>query len=358
MEKSLGMRAWIPAVFLVAGSLAYASLPADATGGDGAHEASAPAPAIPDSMLAAAIDRGGGPEVLTVHRLPVPAVRPGEVLIAVRAAGVGAWEVSTRQHPEAGTQFPLILGADGAGTVVAVGPGVRDFAVGDRVYGTGEGFYAEYVAVRAGEVAQIPKGMGFTEAGVLAISGLSALQGIDDVLQLKAGETLIIHGATGGVGTLAIQLARRRGIRVLATATTEEGLALASRLGADATVNARTGDIAAAARRLAPGGVDGVLGLAGGDALERCIDALRADGRGRVAYLYGMEPLPKPRYAIRMTLYSFIARTGELERLNAAVAAGTLQVPIAAEFPLAEAAQAHSRLEAGHLLGKIVLRVP
>lgn len=351
------MRARKPAVFLLAGSLALACLPADGTGGGGAHEASAPAPAIPDSMLAAAIDRGGGPEVLTLHRLPVPAVGPGEVLIAVRAAGVGAWEVSMRQHPDPGTPFPLILGADGAGTVVAVGPGVRGFRPGDAVYGTADAFYAEYVTAHAENVAPIPVGIAFPDAGVLAISGLSALQGIDDVLQLKAGESLIIHGASGGVGTLAIQFARRRGVRVLATASTDEGVALARRLGADAVVNARSGDIAAAARRFAPDGVDGVLGLAGGDALERCIDALRADGRGRVAYLYGMEPLPKPRYAIRMTLYSFISGARELERLNAAVAAGELRVPIAAEFPLAEAAQAHARLEAGHLLGKIVLRV-
>jgi NADPH:quinone reductase len=312
---------------------------------------------MPDTMRAAAIDRGGGAEVLSIHRLPVPLINPGEVLIAVQAAGVGVWEIGHRQHPSDGAQFPLVLGFDGAGTVAAIGPGVRGFKVGDPVYGTSGAFYAEYVTVRAENIAHIPKGIAVSEAGILAISGLSALQGIDDVLQLKAGDTLIIHGAAGGVGTLAIQFARLRGVRVLATASNDEGLALVRRLGANAVVHSRTGDIAAAAQQLAPNGVDAVLGLAGGDMLERCIDALRQDGRGRVAYLYGLEPLPKPRLGIRMTLYSFISGTAEFEHLNKAVEATKLGVPIAAEYPLAEAAEAHKRLEAGHLIGKIVLRV-
>jgi NADPH:quinone reductase-like Zn-dependent oxidoreductase len=100
--------------------------------------------------------------------------------------------------------------------------------------------------------------------------------------------------------------------------------------------------------------VDAVLGLAGGDALEHCIDALRP-GSGRVAYLYGLEPIPRPRGSIRMTLYNFVAGTKELERLNKAVAAAQLRVPVAATYSLADAAAAHRRLEAGHLLGKIVL---
>jgi NADPH:quinone reductase len=203
--------------------------------------------------------------------------------------------------------------------------------------------------------AAFDKGGGPEKASALAISGLSALQGIDDVLQLKKGETLIIHGAAGAVGTIAIQLAKLRGVRVLATATTEDGLELARRLGADAVVNGQTGDIAAAAKQFAPQGVDAVLGLAGGDSLERCVDSLRRDGPGRVAYLYGLEPLPRPRGAIRMILYNFVAGTPQLERLNKAVVARKLHVPVAAEYSLAEAAEAHKRLEAGHLLGKIVL---
>jgi NADPH:quinone reductase-like Zn-dependent oxidoreductase len=313
--------------------------------------------AEPDTMLAAAIDHGGGPEVITSHRVPVPKPAPGEVLIQVHAAGVGVWEQHARQSPDADTHFPLILGSDGAGIVAALGAGVHRFRVGDQVYGTSEAFYAEYVTVRADDLAPVPKGIGLTEAGVLAISGLSALQGIDDVLQVKAGDTVLIHGAAGAVGALAIQFAKLRGAKVLATASDDAGLALVKRLGADAAVNGRTGDITAAIRQLAPNGTDAILALVGGDSLEHCIDALRTDGRGRVAYLYGMRPLPQPRFAARMTLYTYVAGIPEFERLNQAVESAKLQVPIGAEYPLAGAADAHRRLESGHLLGKIVLKV-
>jgi len=315
-----------------------------------------PAP-VPKTMLAAAFDRGGGPEVLSIHRMPVPKPNAGEVLIAVHATGVNVWEAAYRQHAGNDAHFPVVLGSDGSGTIAGIGTGVSGFKVGDEVYARSGGFYAEYTTARAEDVAHLPKGIGLTEAGILAISGLSALQGVDDVLQLRAGETLLIHGAAGAVGALAVQFAKLRGARVLATASSEEGMALVSRLGADAVVNGRTGDIAAAAQRLAPHGFDAVLGLAGGDALERCIDAVRQDGRGRVAYLTGIEPLPKPRLWIRMTLYSFISGTQEFTRLNEAAEQAKLQVPIAAQYSLADAVEAHKRLEAGHLLGKIVLRV-
>lgn len=312
---------------------------------------------LPTTMRAAAFDQGGGPEVLSIHQVPVPAVGTGEVLIAVESAGIGAWESDMRQHPGAGTRFPVVLGGDGSGTVAAVGEGVRGFRVGDRVYATGNGFYAEYVLARAANVAHLPRGVSMTEAGVLAISGLSALQGIDDVLQLKQGETLIIHGASGAVGALALQFARLRGARVLATSPTSDGAALARRMGADVVVNTHDQDIAKAVRDFAPQGVDAVLGFAGGEGLEHCIDALRADGRGRVAYLYGVRPEPKSRFWVRMTVYSFVDGAPEFARLNHAVEAARLQVPVAAEFALADAAAAHRRLEAGHLLGKIALRV-
>jgi len=312
---------------------------------------------VPNTMRAAAIDAGGDALTLSLHQVPVPKPNAGEVLIAVNAAGVGVWQATYRPKTNGNTHFPLILGSDGAGTVAAVGAGVHGFKPGDQVYGVREAFYAEYVAIRAEDVAHIPKGISPNEAAVLGISGLSALQGIDDALSLKAGEKLIIHGAAGAVGTLAVQFAKLRGVKVLATVSDDAGAALVKRLGADVVVNGRTDDITAAAQRFAPDGVDAVFGLAGGDALEHCIDALRHDGRARVAYLYGMEPIPHPRFGIRMTLYSFISGVHEFEQLNKAAEAAKLQVPIAAEYPLADAAEAHKRLAAGHLLGKILIHV-
>src|SRR5215467_7223061 len=242
--------------------------------------------AVPSTMRAAAIDRKGGPEVLTLHQLPVP--RPGadELLVALDSAGVGPWDIDVRESLAywKNQQFPVVLGVDGAGTVAAVGTNVRGFKVGDPVYSYAwnnpkGGFYAEYVALPVKAVAHVPPGMSLKDAGAMPVSALTALQGIDDALHIKAGETLIIHGASGAVGSLALQFARLRGAKVLATASGDDGVAFVKHLGASAAVDGRHGDIRAAIREFAPGGVDAVLAFAGGDVLEACIDSLRPGGR-------------------------------------------------------------------------------
>jgi NADPH:quinone reductase len=316
-----------------------------------------------DTMKAAAIDRAGGPEVITLHTLPKPKAGPDEVLIAINTAGIGSWDADLRRHPEEikHSAFPLVLGTDGAGTVAAVGAQVSGFKVGDRVYSyswdnPSGGFYAEYVAVPSQRVGHVPPGLSLRDAGAIATTGLTAIQGIDDALHMKSGETLIIHGASGGVGSLALQFAKLRGVKVLATASGTDGLDFVRKLGADAVVDGRHGDIVAAARAFAPAGVDAVLAFAGGDSLERCLDTLRAGGR--VAYPYGVNPEPKARVEIaRIIEYNAVAGPKEFERLNAAIVAAKLKVPIAAEYPLVEAAQAQERVEKGHVLGKVVLRI-
>jgi len=197
--------------------------------------------------------------------------------------------------------------------------------------------------------------MSLRDAGAIATTALTAIQGIDDNLHIKPGETLIIHGAAGGVGSLALQFAKLRGARVLATATGEDGASFVKRLGADAVVDGRNGDIPAAARQFAPQGIDAVLGLAGGDSLERCLDTLRPGGR--MAFPFGVRPEPGTREGISIVRYNAIAGSEEFERLNQAIIAAKLQVPIEAEYPLADAAKAQQRIEAGHVLGKVVLRI-
>jgi NADPH:quinone reductase-like Zn-dependent oxidoreductase len=314
------------------------------------------------TMQAAAIDRAGGPEVITLHTLPVPEPAADAVLIAVHTAGVGVWDAGVRLHPNEikHSRFPLVLGTDGAGTVAAVGAQVHGFKVGDPVYSYSwdnpqGGFYAEYVAVPARLVGHVPPGLSLRDAGAIATTGLTAIQGIDDALHVKSGQTLIIHGAAGGVGSLALQFAKLRGARVLATVSGEDEIALVKSLGADAVVDGRHGDVTAAAREFAPAGVDAVLALAGGDALEHAIDALKKGGR--VAYPSGVHPVPAAREGLSIMRYDAIAGPKEFERLNAAIEAMKFQVPIAAQFPLAEAAQAQERVEAGHVPGKIVLQV-
>lgn len=317
---------------------------------------------LPQTMKAAAIDRAGGPEVVTLHTLHVPRPAADEVLIALSTAGVGPWDAGVRKHPGyiKHSAFPLVLGTDGAGVIAAVGSGVHGFKVGEQVYSYSwdnpqGGFYAEYVAVPAKLVGHVPPGLSLRDAGAIATTALTAIQGVDDALHMKSGQTLIIHGASGGVGSLALQFARLRGVRVLATASGADGFAFVKHLGAEAVVDGRSGDVAAAARAFAPAGVDAVLALAGGEVLERCIDALRPGGR--VAFPSGVRPEPRARAGLSVVRYDAIAGPEEFQRLNRAIEAANLAVPIAAEYPLAQAAQAQERVEAGHVLGKIVLRI-
>src|SRR5882757_6850068 len=317
---------------------------------------------VPRTMFAAAIDHFGGPEVITPHALRIPVVDAGEVLIAVDTAGVGRWDADVREGYFAARKphFPMVLGFDGAGVVAAVGSRVRRLKVGDQVYSYNwqnpkGGFYAEYVAVPADKAAPIPKRLDLRHAGAIPITGLTALQGIDDALGLKKGETIIIHGASGGVGTLAVQFARLRGARVFATASGKEGVELVREMCAHAVVDGKRPDIQDQARRFAPDGVDAVMALAGGDALEQCLNALRRGGN--LAHPNGIEPAPKKRRGMILIRYDGISGVREFERLNAAVQATKLKVPIAECYPLAHAYKAHERLAEGHVVGKIILSV-
>ncbi len=318
---------------------------------------------LPQTMRAAAIDAAGSPTAITLHTLPVPKLAAHEVLIAVDSADVAVWDASARAHPEElqHAHFPLVLGTDGSGIVAAVGAQVRGFKPGDEVYAymwdnPKGGFYAEYVAMPAEHVGHVPAGLSLRDAGAIAASALTALQGVDDALHLRPGDTVIIHGASGGVGLLALQFAKLRGARVLATASGDDGLSFVRSLGADAVVDGRKGDILAAARQFAPSGVDAVLGFAGGDGLARCVDALKPGGR--IAFPWGVSPEPKPTIDLRSsTRFNAIAGPKEFEQLNQAISGAKLRVPIAAEYSLADAAKAHERLESGHVLGKVVLRI-
>jgi NADPH2:quinone reductase len=317
---------------------------------------------VPRTMFAAAIDRFGGPGVITAHALPVLEVDAGEVLIAVDTAGVGRWDADAREGFFASRKphFPLVLGYDGSGIVAKVGSRVRRLKVGDEVYSYNwenpkGGFYAEYVTVPADKVAPIPRRLDLQHAGAIPITGLTALQGIDDALGLKKGETVIIHGASGGVGTLAVQFARLRGAKVFATASGKEGVELVRDMGARTVVDGKRVDIDDQVRRFAKDGVDAVLALAGGDALEKCLNALRLGGR--VAHPNGIEPAPRKRRGIKLIRYDGIAGVREFDRLNAAVQAARLRVPIAESYPLPRTSKAHERLAEGHVVGKIILAV-
>jgi NADPH:quinone reductase-like Zn-dependent oxidoreductase len=313
-------------------------------------------------MRAAAIDEFGPPSVLTLHTVPVPTPGPHEVLIAVHAAGVGYWDAKIRDGTWADDPYrlPRILGTDGAGYVVGTGTGVTRVTRYDRVwayaYDTPKGgFYAEYVAVHMDSVAAAPDALTVVEAGAAAVTGLTALQGVDDHLDVRQGQTLLIFGGSGAVGTLAIQFAKRRGAIVIATASGDDATRLVRDLGADHALDARSDDAMTQLERFAPGGLDHLLALAGGSALDRFISRVKVGGR--VAYPNGVEPEPRPRDGVRSIAYDAVGAPPQWEALDRAVTEARLHVPLGGVYPLEQAAQAHARLEQGHVLGRIVLKI-
>lgn len=314
-------------------------------------------------MKAAAIDRFGSPSVLKLHTVPVPVPGPSEVLIALHAAGVGVWDASVRDgswRPFGRPKFPLILGTDGAGIVVSKGARVRRFRISDRLWAyhyanPKGGFYAEYIAVDAAHAGRVPKHLDLLQAGAGVTTGLTALQGIDDALHLRADETVLIYGASGAVGTLSVQFAKRLHARVVATASGSAATALVRGLGAEEVFDARGRDAVGQLRKVAPNGIDAALVLASGDSLEECLDIVRR--RGRIAYPNGVEPEPRRRLNVRLLAYDAVAGPIQFARLEQAASEARLRVPIAAVYPLPQASKAHARVERGHILGRIVLRI-
>ena len=320
--------------------------------------------AIPTHMRAVAIDRFGGTETLKFRKLPVPNLDAGEILLRVEWAGVGEWDPFEREGGFAKmmklkTRFPLVLGSEGAGTIVAVGPRVRRFKVGDRVYASGflnpkGGFYAEYAAVKTEVIARIPESMTTRAAGVMSGVALTALRGLDDTLKLKRGETILIFGASGALGHLAVQLAKGMGARVFAVASGKDGVALAKRIGADAAVDGRKADVLAAAREFAPEGFDTALFAAGGESANAAVKALRKGGR--FALPTGVLPVPKPPAGVKRHVFDGDPDADILSRLGRLIKRHPIKVHIHRIFPLKSAASAHRALGKHHL-GKLALRI-
>jgi NADPH:quinone reductase-like Zn-dependent oxidoreductase len=311
-------------------------------------------------MKAEVFDRFGPPEEMHLAEIPVPELGEEDVLIQVQTAGVGAWDLDLANGGFGRDQarFPMVLGSDGAGTIVARGPRARRFDVGDPVYATGflnpkGGFFAEYAVVPEQQVELIPPGMSMAEAGVLAIDGLTALAGLDQ-LQLAATQSLLITGASGGVGHLAVQLAKRLGVRVFAVASGPDGLELVHRLGADAAVDGRTADdVSAAAYSFAPAGLDAALVLAG----HRTVGPLALVRRGgRIAYPYGVDPAPSAMPGVSVKAFNGYSGGEAFRRLNDLIAMGPFRVAIGREYALEQAPRA-LRDVTRHHLGKLAIAV-
>lgn len=319
---------------------------------------------IPATMRAAAIDQFGGIETIRLQTLPVPEVGPDEVLIRVEVAGVGSWDRDEREGRYAEylgePTFPYVLGWDGAGTIATVGQRVSRFKEGDRVYAAafpkqnGGGFYAQYARVEAEYVTHVPDALTLDQAGVMGWDVQTALSGLHNVLGIRPGEALMVFGASGGIGHMAVQLAKRLGARVLAVASGDDGVALARRLGADAVANGRTDDVVAVARRFVPDGLDAALVTAGGETADRALVAVR-DG-GQIAYPNGVMPAPTARPGVRLSNYDAIRGREATAKLHHLIGSGPFEINVARMFPLEQVAEAHRALEE-HYLGKLALRL-
>ncbi len=319
---------------------------------------------LPETMNAVVLEKFGGPENLIYRTIPVPELGAGEVLISVEWAGVGEWDPFEReggyaemlgQKPE----FPYVLGSEGSGVIAALGDGVEDFHVGDPVYTSAflnpkGGLYAEYAVVDVNLVSHIPSGLTIQQAGVMSGVGLTALRGLEDTLHIQPGESVLIFGANGGIGHLAVQLAQRMGARVLGVASGRDGVALTRQLGVEAVVDGHKEDVMETARVFSPEGLDAALFTAGGPAAEQALGAIRSGGR--VAYPIGVQIQVADNLDIQDYGYNGEPDADILKRLNHWIERSPFHVHIAHAFPLAQAAHAHRMLEQ-HYLGKIALEV-
>ncbi|MGW4953833.1 NADP-dependent oxidoreductase [Streptomyces parvulus] len=311
-----------------------------------------------NTMRAMSQDVLGGPEVLKEIRPERPEPRPNEVLVRVRAAGVNPTDWKHRANGGFLGEPPFVLGWDVSGTVEAVGIGVAAFAPGDEVFGMlsypfGHGSHAEYVTAPARAFTHKPAGIDHVQAGALPLVSLTAWQALVERADLRPGQRVLIHAAAGGVGHVAVQIAKARGAHVIGTASAGKHEFLRS-LGADETVDYRETDFAEAVKD-----VDVVLDTIGGDTALRSLRVLRPGGVVVSIIPVGSDEFFEEagRLGVRAVRMLVDADRADMRSVAELVEAGKLRATVEKTFPLAEAAQAHALGETGRTTGKIVLVV-
>lgn len=308
-------------------------------------------------MKAIRLHGRGGPEQLVLEDAPVPDVGAGDVLVRVFATGITPTELrwdETYQHADGTPRIPSIPGHEVSGVVEGVAPDVDDFRPGDEVYGLADfprdGAAAEFVAMRAVNLARKPQSIGHTQAASLPLSALTAWQALFEHGDLVAGQSALIHAGAGGVGSLAVQLAHGRGLRVFATASGRD-VAFVRSLGADVVIDYHTERFDDKARD-----VDMVLDTVGGETRERSWRVLRKGG----VLVSIFSPIPQgvaEQHAVRGIYFIVEGNRAQLDQISALVDEGRLKTIIAQVFPLARAREAFEFGASTHSPGKIVLEV-
>jgi NADPH:quinone reductase-like Zn-dependent oxidoreductase len=298
----------------------------------------------------------GGPEQLFFEDAPLPEVRRGEVLVRVRATGITPMELTwdeSYQHADGGPRIPGVPGHEVSGVVERMAPDVTDFQPGDEVYGLvdfpHDGAAADFAAVRAANLALKPLTIPHEQAAALPLSALTAWQALFEHARLDAGQSVLIHGGAGGVGSLAVQLARWRGARVLATASASN-VELVRSLGADEVIDYRTARFEERLRD-----IDVVLDTIGGETQERSWQVLRKGGV-LVALVAPIPPGVAEQHGVRGMFFIVSGNREQLDQITGLVNAGKLKPVVSEVLPLARAREAFEHGAAGHAPGKIVLQ--
>jgi NADPH2:quinone reductase len=320
-------------------------------------------------MKAIEVPKSGGVEVLTLVDVPIPELKPNQVLVKIAAAGVNFIDVYFREGRYPITP-PFIIGQEGSGVVSAVGSDVKDFKVGERVAFTGiTGAYAEYEAIPADRLVRVPAGITDHQAASAMLQGMTAQYLTHSTYPLKKGDIALVHAAAGGVGLLLVQMAKNLGARVIGTVSSEEKAKLARQAGADDVIFYTTQDFEVETKRLTDGkGVHVVYDGVGNTTFDKGLNVLRPRGymvlfgasSGAVP-LFDLNKLgPKGSlFVTRPTLVHHIASHGELQQRAADVfgmiASGKLKMRIEHFYPLKDAQQAHRELEGRKTTGKLLL---
>jgi len=318
------------------------------------------------------VPKPGGPEALVMAECAVPTPGPGEVLIKVAAAGVNRADILQRQgHYPSPPGAPKYPGLEVSGIIERLGPGASEFREGDRVCALLQGGgYAQYVCAAEGQVLPLPAGVDLVQGAALPEACFTVWSNVFMFGRLAAGETLLVHGGTSGIGVTAIQLAKIHGARVLATAGSEAKCRMCESLGATA-INYRNQDFVAAVRELTRGGANVILDMIAGDYTARNIDALAEEGRlvviatqGGISSTINMLKIMQKRATLtgstlrpRPVAFKAEVKRQLLRQVWPAIADGRYRIIIDRTFPLAEAAAAHQRMESSEHIGKILLTV-
>ena len=325
-------------------------------------------------MRAILVREFGGPDVLRLEDVPDPKPGPSEVVVRIRAAGVNPVDAYIRSGTYARKPpLPYVPGSDGAGEIESVGAEVANIAAGDRVYiagygnkPSGAGTYAERAVCAASQIYRLPSRVSFAQGAALGVPYGTAYRALFQRAAARPGETVLVHGATGGVGVAAVQLAHAHGLRVIGTGGTDRGLTLAREQGADVVVNHHTANHLDEILRATGGrGVDVIVEMAAHINLDKDLSLLAPRGRvvvvgnrGRVE-IDARQAMGRDAAILGMTLFN--ATDADVESIHAALGAGlangTLTPVIGREFPLDEAARAHEAVMTSGALGKIVLLV-